>query len=76
MTTHPAIDPVVLAAHLARQGLLDRAGGLDGVPVDVVLVRGDLVERRRRLAEALGGTPEQVAKVTRSYTGQYLRKML
>ena len=22
------------------------------------------------------GTPEQVAKVTRSYTGQYLRKML
>ena len=25
--THPAIDPVVLAAHLARQGLLDRVGG-------------------------------------------------
>ncbi len=35
-----------------------------------------LVKLSKELSKRATGTPEQVAKVTRSYTGQYLRKML
>ena len=39
-------------------------------------IAGELAEQEERSQEAYCGTPEQVAKCKKSYTGQYLKKKL